>query len=259
MPLPILLIHRLTPFVIGFLAVAGFLLVSLFPSRALLILPLLFVIEALLYAHLAQFRPRSFESWALIGTPLLLLLSGSFLFLFLGSSSLRLGLLVLSGFFLFLYAENLFGFVHLPVFYQRHSLQNLTVVLLLISVFFFSGSAFAVLMFVPVISFIWVVVILTPIVFALLAVGLWMGRMPRERYLLYTFIGVILYLELFIAVSSLPAVFLTSAALLTIPFYLFLGLSRAETQARVGRRLMTRYVGLALVTLFLIVVSSDWT
>src|SRR3989338_3319017 len=254
-----ILIHRLTPFVVGVLAVAGFLIASSNPEWTLWIMPLLFVIEGMLLARLTQANARRFESWVLIGTPLLLLMSAISVFLFLESSTLRMGLGAITGFFLYFYSENLFGFVHLPVLYQPHALQNLTMVLQVLGTFFFSAAAYAMLLFVPVIPLLALVVLFTPYIFLAICMSLWMGKAPHEIIRRYAIGGTVLFVELFVALSYFPTTFLLNAALLAIFLYLFLGMSRAQVQARLTRLLLRRYLGLGFGMLLLIVLSAEWT
>lgn len=254
-----ILLHRITPFLIGASTLTGFVLASSLPSHSGWLLPLLFLLIFILFARLLNWRPHKTESWLLLGTPLMLLFASEVVFLFLDSATLRLGLSVIAAFFLYFYAEHLFGFVHLPVFYQPHALQNLTMVLQVLAMFFFVAGLHAFVLFVPFIPLIVLVILLIPYTCASIFLSLWMGKAPRDIQRRYAVGGTILFTELFIALSFLPSTFTTSAALLAICFYLFLGLTRAHVQAKLTRRLVRRYLGLSFLMLVLVIMSARWT
>lgn len=254
-----ILVHRLTPFAVGVLAIASFIVASNFPPTTLWLMPLLLVVETLLLGRLTQMNIRRAESCVLIGTPLFLLLSATAAFLFLESSLLRLGLGVIVGFFLFFYSEHLFGFVHLPVLYQPHALQNLTIVLHVLGTFFLAAAGFAMLLFVPFIPLLVIVLLFAPYLFLAISMSLWMGKAPREVIRRFAIVGTCLFVEFFIALSYLPTTYTTNAAVLAIFLYLFLGMSRAHVQARLTKRLLRRYLGLGLAMLLFIILSAEWT
>lgn len=254
-----ILIHRLTPFVIGATVLSGFMVASRFPLTSLWLLPVVFVVCALLFVRLGGGNVRSRESWMLVGTPLMLLLASSIVFLFLEADSLRVALGMITAFFLYFYGENLFGFVHLPAFYQPHALQNLTIVLQVLGMFFFVAGLHALLLFVPFIPLFVLVIIFVPYTFASIGMSLWMGKAPRELISRYAIGGTVLFVEFFIVLSFLPSTFTTNAAMLAVFYYLFLGLTRAQIQAKLSRRLIKRYVGLGFGMLILVIVSARWT
>ena len=254
-----ILIHRLTPFVIGAVVLVGFVLASRFPLTSVWLLPAVFIFCSLLFARLANMRVSDIESWVLIGTPLMLLFSASLVFLFLDADLLRVALGILTAFFLYFYAENLFGFVHLPVLYQPHALQNLTIVLQVLGMFFFVAGAHAFLLFVPFVPIMALLIVYAPYVFASVSMSLWMGKAPREIIRRYAMGGMLLFVEFFIALSFLPSTFTTNAAMLAVFYYLFLGLTRVQVQAKLSRLLLRRYLGLGFGMLLLVIISARWT
>ncbi|MEK7665918.1 MAG: hypothetical protein AAB337_03520 [Patescibacteria group bacterium] len=254
-----ILIHRLTPFVIGAIALVGFVLASRFPLTSVWLLPVVFILCSILFARLVNIKVRNIESWILIGTPLMLLFSASLVFLFLDADVLRVALGIITAFFLYFYAENLFGFLHLPVFYQPHALQNLTIVLQVLGMFFFVASAHAFLLFVPFIPITALLIFYAPYVFASVSMSLWMGKAPREIIRRYAIGGTLLFVEFFIVLSYLPSTFTTNAAVLAVFYYLFLGLTRVQVQAKLSRLLLRRYLGLGFGMLLLVILSAQWT
>ncbi len=244
---------------IGLLVVAGFALASTFRLASVWILPLLFVLVTLLFARLSNMKLRKRESWYLIGTPLMLLFSATLAFLFLDSHFVRVALGLLVALFLSFYAENVFGFIHLPVLYQPHALQNLTMMLQVLGVFLFAAAAHAVLLFVPYIPLVVLIFLFAPYIFISVSLSLWMGKAPREVIRRYAIGGTFLFVESFVALSYLPSTFTTNAAILAVCYYIFLGLTRASVQAKISRHLLRRYLGLGFCMLLLVILSAQWT
>lgn len=252
-----ILIHRLTPFAIGLLASLGFfsLLQGWLPPFLSVVLSLIFV--ALLYARLLHFHVRSFEFWYFLGIPLLYLLA-SFGMMFLFEQALSSLLLSLvSVLFLMLFAEYLFQYTHLPSQYQPYSIEYLSLLLNVLTIFFLSSVAYGTNLLIQ--TPLW---ILAPIFFLLslfiLYGTLYVSKADSARSRPYALAGSILTTEFFVTLAFLPSGLYTNAALITLFFYLFLGLTRAQVHHKLSASVVRRYVGVAVVLFVVILLSTDW-
>lgn len=252
-----ILVHRITPFLIGIVIAGSLALTSLHPTLSVGVIPAAYVAVFVLLARLTNFRFNAKETWVMVGTPMLFLLSAVMLFLFLDTQVARIAISVTVALLSYFYAEQLFMFVHLPATYQPYALQNLTGILGVLSLFFFVAGSHALLLFerVPLVV---LAVFFFPITFAIIFKSLWTANVPHDVSRLYALGGAVLFTELFASVSYLPTTFLTNAAILAILFYLFLGISRAQSLAKLSRPLLSRYLSVGAVMLVAVIVTAQW-
>jgi hypothetical protein len=252
-----ILIHRLTPFGIGLIASLGFasLLNEWIHPMASFGFAIFFII--LLYARLLHWRVRTFQFWHFLGTPVLYLISAfGMIFLFEQSVS-SLVLAIASVLFLMLFAEYIFQYTHLPSQYQPYSIEYLTLLLNVLTIFFLSSVAYGVHLLIQA------PLLLLSSCFFLLSLfilygTLWVSKADDARSRPYALAGSILTTEFFVAFAFLPSGLYTNAALITLFFYLFLGLTRAQVHHKLSATVVKRYVGVAVILLIVILLSTDW-
>lgn len=250
-------IHRLTPFAIGLIAMLGFASLFLGWMSAVTTLLLSVFLLALLFARLLHWQVRTFQFWHFFGTPLLYLLS-VFGMIFLFEKPLAsISLSIVSVFLLVLFAEYIFQFTHLPSQYQPYSIEYLTLLLNVLTIFFLSSFAYGIHLLVQAPLF-----FLSSFFFLLslfiLYGTLWVSKADEKRSKPYAFAGSILTTEFFVAVAFLPSGLYTNAALITLFFYLFLGLTRAQVHHKLSGSVVKRYVSVAMILLIMILFSTDW-
>jgi hypothetical protein len=252
-----ILIHRLTPFAIGLIASLGF--ASLFLDWFSPILSLIFtiILVALLYARLLHFKIRTFQFWHFLGTPTVYLLSSFGMIFLLEQQTASLALAVLSVLFLVLFAEYIFQYTHLPSQYQPFSIEYLTLLLNILTIFFLSSVAYGVNLLIQ--TPLWA---LAPIFFLLsifiLYGTFWVSKADEVRSKPFAIAGSLLTTEFFVAFSFLPSGLYTNAAFITLFFYLFLGLTRAEVRHKLSKQVALRYIITSAILLILIIVSANW-
>jgi len=253
-----LLIHRLTPFVIAVVIAAGFILTSMNPLTAPWLLPLMCVTVCFLIWRLAEFRLREGQRWALTSTPMLFVLSASGLFLLAEDGTARLGIVIATTLLTFLYCEHLFRFVHVPAVYQAYGLQNMASVMIVLTFFFLTSVGEALATFVrPPLALLATSAFI--LIFIVTFNAFWTAKAPRDRSLTYALAGAILFTELFVAVSFFPTAFMTEGALLTILYYVYIGLSRAHVLAKLSRSVVRNYIGVAAIVLIALIATASWT
>lgn len=252
-----ILIHRITPFAIGLIASLGFIsLLRPWLSPVWSLIPTI-VLISLLYGRLLHFKIRTFQFWHFLGTPILYLLSSFGMIFLFEQQMLSITLAVLSILFLLLFAEYIFQYTHLPSQYQPFSIEYLTLILNLLTIFFLSSVAYGtyLLIFAPL----W---ILAPIFFLLslfiLYGTLWVSKADETRSKPFALAGSLLTTEFFIAFAFLPSGLYTNAAFITLFFYLFLGLTRAQVHHKLSQTVARRYLIVTVILFVLIIASSDW-
>ena len=252
-----ILLHRLTPFVIAASVFGGFTALTLAPLAWLPYAIACFVLVPLLLGRLLLWEFRRPAFWVFLGTPSLLLISSVIFFLFLESDPAKWFLASIVTLAVGLYAENLFTFYHMPNAYQAYALEYLSLVLYVASGFFFTSGAYASQLFLLLPMWIPAIAVLVAVFLATIAV-FWVSKVGFETGLVYAIAGAVVMAELYIALSTLPTSFVTNAATFSVFLYLFLVLSRAQVLDTLHRKMAIRYIATAATLLAVILGTATW-
>ncbi|MBI4256483.1 hypothetical protein HY626_00310 [Candidatus Uhrbacteria bacterium] len=252
-----ILVYRLSSFFVASVAVVGFLALLFTRVHPFAIMVLTSLVCALALARLLGWHIGTFQFWHLLGTPLLLLVSSFGPFLLLENQFSKFGLAVLVVVFLFLFVEHVFSFIHLPMAYQPFTLEYLSGLLHIISVFFLSVLGFGLSLFLQ--TPLWMLSLVFFLILFFIVYGtLWAGKVDPSRARPYAFAGAVLTTELFAALTFLPTGFYTNAALLALGVYVFLGLSRAHALHKLSKEVLRRYLIVFIVLTLVITLTSQW-
>ncbi|MBI4592031.1 hypothetical protein HY733_01120 [Candidatus Uhrbacteria bacterium] len=252
-----ILLHRLTSFAVAAIALLGFVLLIVSPSHPYFVIAGTSVLVAFLLGRLLGWQVGTFQFWHLLGTPLLLLLSSFGPFFLLEHLIPKIGLSALAVVFLFLFTEHVFSFTHLPVAYQPFTLEYLSGLLHILSVFFLSVLGFGLSLFLQ--TPLWLLsTVFFFILFFIVYGTLWAGKVDPVRARPYAFAGAVLTTELFASLAFLPTGFYSNAAFLALGVYVFLGLSRAHALHKLSKEVLRRYLIVFVVLTIFITLTSQW-
>ena len=252
-----ILFYRLSSFVTTLIASVGFLFLFLGWSHPYVVVFVSTFLIALVLGRLLEWHIRTFQFWHLLGTPTLFFLSSFGPFFLLEHFLAKVVLAILVIFFLFLFVEHVFSFTHLPMNYQPFTLEYLSQLLHILSVFFLSTLGFGLSLFLH--TPLWFLsVIFFFILFFIVYGTLWAGKIDPERARPYAFAGALLTTELFAALSFLPTGFYSNATFLALGVYVFLGLSRAHALHKFSRDVLKRYLILFFFLSVIIIITSQW-
>lgn len=252
-----ILLYRLTPFVIFGLSAGGFSLLILRGLDGLIPAVLAFVLIPLLISRLLLWEFRRPAFWVFLGTPCLLLLSGLMFFSIIEAEVAQWLLAVTVTVALGLYTENLFSFYHLPSAYQAYSLEFMSLMNYFVSAFFFTGSAYMAQIFLELP--LWVALIATFIMVLLATAAVfWVSKIGFETGIIFAFTGAVLMTEVYASLAMLPTGFVTLAAAFVVLWYVYLGLARAHVLEKLTPSVVRRYVLLGVFMLAVIFGTSSW-
>ncbi len=252
-----ILLHRITPFIIALVIAAGSFLMVRELIQPLLASFLMVSLCAILFARLSRWNVHQFSFWFFVGTPIIFLSSSFGFLLFLEQDIGRWLLLALTTILTFLFAEHIFAYLYAPPIYRPNAIEYLSLVIHLLTIFMMSVVGFGSRLFLQ-----------TPIwrlstLFFLAALfivysTLWVSKVDAAAAKPYALCGALLSTELFAAILFLPSGMYTSAALITLFFYLFLGLSRAHVLNRLSVQVLRRYLSIASIWFFAIILTAIW-
>ncbi len=252
-----ILLYRITPFVIGLVSLLGLFSLIFRWAHPGVIFVLSFVCISLLMARLLKWEAKTFPFWFFVGTSVLFFIS-TFGILLLFETELY-GILVslFSTVFLVLFAEYVFQFVHIPSRYQPFSLEYLSLLLNVITIFYAGSVGFGARLLLQ--SPLWLLAILFFIISYFIVYGtLWVSKVDAVRARPYSAAGAVLFTELFVGLMFFPTALYTNAAFIAVFAYAFLGLTRSNSMHKLSRTVVKRYISVAIVLILLISLSSQW-
>lgn len=252
-----ILFYRITPVAVSLVSAASFLGLSYRFGSPMLIMPLAFVMIFFLFARLCEWHMRIFRFWHFVGTPLVHLCAGFGIILLFEEPFFTLAIGIVVTVLLTLFAEFVFQYVHLPVAYQAYSLEYLTLIIHLMSIFFLSALGFGVRLLIQTPLFA-LIVFLAPIILFLIYGLCWVSKIENIRSKTFAIVGMFLWIECFVALTFLPSGFYTDAVIITLGFYLFAGLTRAELLRKLSTPVLRRYLIMGICVLFGIILTTQW-
>lgn len=252
-----ILLHRITPFVLGLVIATGFVLAINFPNLALQVIVGTLLISLLLSGRLAGWEGKSYQFWNFVLSPLLFVAAAFVLLLFLENTTEKTLLATVTSLGVFLYTEHIFNFLYTPTRYKTNSIEHLSLVMYVLTAFYLSAACFGLILFVNVNLFLLAPVFFLLILFVVYSM-LWISKIEHRRAFSYAIAGAIIATELFLAASFLPSGFYTNAALLAVFVYLFLGINRAHVLDKLNQKIFLRYAVLSSLMLLAVVGSAKW-
>jgi len=252
-----ILLHRISSIVATLFVAFGFASIYLDWMHPLVAVVLTAMVFSLILARLIGWSVTTFQFWHLLGTPLLFVLSGFGAMLLLESMVIKLILAAVVTLLAFLFIELIFSYIHLPVNYQPFTLEYLSQLLHILSVFFISTLGFGMSLFLQ--TPLWLLSLIFFVILFFIVYGtLWAGKIEPSRARPYAFAGAALTTELFAALTFLPTGFYSNAAFLALGVYVFLGLSRAHALHKLSKEVLKRYMLLFLALTLIIAATSQW-
>lgn len=251
-----ILLHRITPLVTALVAAFGFVAMMSLPYP-LISAGITLLLVSMLLSRLLKWNATHMGFWTMFGTPFVFLVSAYGFLLLLEIEYQQIALAVIVCSLLFFFVEHVFYYTHLSTRYQMHSLEHMSSVLHLLSIFFIGALGFGARMLLQ--TPLWALMLSFFVLSGLVLYGtLWVSKVDHARALPYALAGAVLTTEIFTVITFLPTGIYTNAALLVIFLYLFLGLTRAHFLERLSRSVVRRYVGIGSLLFALILGTAQW-
>lgn len=252
-----ILLYRIIPGLVAVTAALGYTAMLTRWGNPFLVMALSVLVLMVLLARLLRFQFVEFSFWVFIGIASLFFVCSFGILLLFETTWVGVVVAVGSGALLVLFSEFLFSYTHLPARYQPFSLEHLSSLMNLLTMFYLGALAFALRLFIQM-----PLVLLTSVFFLfayfLIYGMLWVAKTEAGRAKGHAFFGAILLTELFVAITYLPTGFYTNAAFMTVCSYVFFGLTRTEALHKLSPAVVKRYLIIACVLLGAIAISSQW-
>lgn len=252
-----ILFHRITPFGLGLTSMASFVLLMVSPLLGMRALIPFGAVMVLFLARLLLWELRRPAFWVFLGTPMIVWFSSLVFFFFLEDPLSKWIVASSVSALIALYAENCFTFYHLPSAYQAYALENLSMVVYVLSAFFFTSGAFGAQLFLLLPTWIPTLFVFCAVLLATTAV-FWVSKIGFETGRPYAVVGAIIMAELYVTLSMLPTSFVTNAALFSVLLYAFFVFARANVLERMTRVMVLRQSGFTAGLFLLILLTARW-
>ncbi len=253
-----ILLHRITPFVIATVFATGMLFVSYHPMSAVWILTIVTVLALSLFFRLAGARFREKEFWGLVAIPTLHILATVLLFMLADDTAIRFLVILLGAGVAYFYAENLFTYLHLPGAYQAYSLQNSGGIMAVVTLFFLAAGGHALYSFARIPLYLFAISFAV-LCFTLTLSALWISKVPLQRAAVYALAAAVIFAELLVVITYLPTMYITDGALVAVLYYMYLGLSRANLSSKLSKTVVRRYITVGTLMILAILLTAQWT
>lgn len=252
-----IILYRLSSFAVALISIVGFGLLIKGVAHPIVVTFITVFLCAIVLARLLGWQARTFQFWHLLGTPTLFFLATFGNLFLLETPIVQIGLCAFTTVLLFIFVEHVFSFIHLPTQYQPFTLEYLSQLLHVLSVFFLSTLGFGLLLFLQI--KLWMLCVLFfPFLFFIVYGTLWAGKVEARSVKVYALASAVLMTEFFATISFLPTGFYTNAAFLALGVYALLGLSRADALRKLSKQVVIRYALLFVVLTAVIASTSQW-
>lgn len=202
--------------------------------------------------------PRSdFGFWNFLLVPVGLLAAAGFAFIFFESTTWTWILAGVVSFLEWVYAEHVFAYFHQPSRYRVYTIERVSMTMAIVSTFLGSSGLFGLLILLQLPLWLIAPVFFVLMTFTMYSV-LWVSKADPEQGATSSFVGGLLLTEVFIALSFLPVGHMTNGSVLTVCFYLFLGMTRASLLGRLTRPVVLRYLLFALTVALVALSTTRW-
>lgn len=201
----------------------------------------------------------NFQEYLLIVLVPFFLVLGQFLFIvFLNTSAYTKHIAIaISQVFLWIFLENIYLKFHHKEKYHEYDMGNIMSFLHIFVIYLMSSSLFGFIIFlgIPV----WLGSFLMMIIgfFLTLQVIIIQG-IPLEKAWIFIIMITFLLFEIFWVINFLPSSYYVNAFIFTVMYYIMTGISRNYLLGILQKGVAARYLGIGIVSLFIILLTAKW-
>lgn len=197
------------------------------------------------------------EAWALLISPLLFVVNAFLFFLFLEKGIIFHILTVMSGIFLFIFLENVFIYLYQPEKYQPYTLENISNYINLVTIFLASSNAISLITFLSM-RFWLLGIPFFIIVFLLIFELLWASKITWESSKIYIIIISLILLQVFWAIKSLPTSFYVGGLIIASSYYILSGLTRYYLLNDLDKKVIIRHLIVGFGAIIISLGFAQW-
>lgn len=196
--------------------------------------------------------------WHFLILPIFFELASWLLIIFMTSAIVYYVVVIFTAFALYSLLRQYYQYFHLPFRYQPYSLESLSLYLSLLSVFFVVTASFGGLILIQL-SVGYIVLVLLPLIILVTYQFFWMHKIDLAKNWLFVLIITLILAELFVSVAYLPTSYYVNSFVLTVAYYLMLGMSKSYLSHHDDRNTTIGYIVIGVVTLLIVLFTAQWS
>ncbi len=252
-----ILVKRTLPAIVGVLTFLGLFAIATLQTNVWLWFGVVLLVAILGLGSLCGWG-ADLERWGLIAvTPALFISSGFAFMLFVEPQWLLVLIAIGVAIFVGLFLEHVFRFVYVPGIYQPYAIEHTSIVLHIVSIYFFSTMFYGLHTF--LLTPVWIIASVFFLLSALFVYEtLWVSKVASTTASHIALLGALVLTQLFVATAFLPTSFFVNAAIVAVAFYVFLGVIRASLLQRLSGVALKRYTIAGGIFLIVILLSAKW-
>lgn len=239
-------------------ALAALELVFAFPARIGIFVLAFYVVLVAVHAFLGGRESRSPSYWQFAIPPATLFIAGAAYSLLVESPAVRHGLALIVFALLVGVYWNLYIFLYQPVRYQPHSLEHLSILCNLLTVFFGATSLYGLSLYLG---------LGMPVVAAFTFFGgvilvqqsFWVSKLKFAETAPFLVIIPLFLTELSLGFSGLPVTHTVTGAAFTLAYYALLGVVRRSLRGTWSRRAGWRYAIVTFAGILAVFLTARWS
>lgn len=229
-----------------------------FPQQVFVILGLWLAVFAAAHAFLGHKEKHTFARWQFAIPSATLIVSGSAYALFLESSLLRQGLAFFLPLLVGVVFWNVYLFLYQPLRYQANSLEHLSLLANLLTMFFSVTSLFGLRLFLSTPA--WVLALAVFVLGGMLVQqSFWVSKISHQDAKPYLLLIPFVLVQFVVALMGLPVTHAVSGAATAIVYYIFLGMTRAVLRKTYTPQIGKRYAFIAVIGMVLLLTTAQWS
>lgn len=161
----------------------------------------------------------------------------------------------LCSYIIYKYFKNVYYCLSRNQAYKKADLENISSYGNLILVFFFFSGIFGLSSFLGISA--WVLAIaIVPFISLIIYQVLWINGVGYKQSLLFMILGAFIILELAWAIFFLPYTNISLGLILTICYYVYIGLTRFYLKGNLENKIINRYLIVGVASIIIIILSS---
>ena len=252
-----LLLNRILTFLAPVLTFVSFEILFVKPTWIWFLFAAIQVILFFIIWQITGRKFRSFQFWNFLITPHLFLATACFFSISLESRFFLHTVAVLSSVVLGIFLEEIFVYFNLPKKYYPYSLENISNYINLLTVFLLFSSLYSLIVFLNF-SMWYLSLIVIAFIFLLAYQSTWVNKISFRKAWLFILVITLILTELFSVISFLPTSFYVNAIVLTVCYYIILGLSRFILLEELEKKPLRRYLIIGFIAIVIALLTAQW-
>jgi len=166
-------------------------------------------------------------------------------------------IIILTSIFIYIYIRTVFNYLYKRFQYKNLSLENISSYGNFLAFFFMSATVFGLQSFLNITIWYTIIIIMVGSLLILMQM-MWVNNVKSSERFVYLVLGAFVLVELAWSISYLPSNFLVSGFVLSVCYYMLIGLTRFHLLKELNKRIIKLYLGFGLSSILIVLLTARW-